>query len=246
MAFNPKRRDSKELPPNLSELMNKLSKAADSFIQVFDNSDDRMRQIVAEIQKLADDVKQMHRRTNGDRAVGGVMFMLGLVAVPFTGGMSLALATLGGVTVLCTNVQKMLEENQSAKTVYELGKEFMKIVEPMKNDLELIKTTCEKLEKKSAEVQAEHTLSDMEEFQRILTRVSELGKKSEEALIVAVTVMGVINNLITLLINVFRVTASPEEDRKLTDSIIQSADQSLKTVNKFEKMKAELREFRGN
>ncbi|KAK2863550.1 hypothetical protein Q5P01_003083 [Channa striata] len=222
----------------------------DSFIQVFDNSEDRMRQIAAEIQKLADDVKQMHTGTNGYRAVGGVMFTLGLVAVPFTGGMSLALAgataTLGGVTVVGTNVKKMLRENHSAKTVDELGKEFMKIVEPMKNDLELIKTTCEKLENKSAEVQAEHTLSDMEEFQRILTRVSELGKKSEEALIVAVIVMNVIHDLISVMMSIFRVTATPEVDQKLTDSIIQSADQSLKTVDEFERMKAELREFTGN
>ncbi|KAF3701665.1 hypothetical protein EXN66_Car017353 [Channa argus] len=249
MASSPKRRDSKELPPEFSELMDKLCKAADSFIKLFDNSEDRMRQIAAEIQKLADDVKHMQMLKNSYRIIGGVVLTLGAVA-PLTGGISLAaagaVATFGGATVVYTNVKQMLEEKQSAKIVEELGKEFMEIFEPMKNDLEDIQTTCEKLEQKSAEVQAKNTLSDMEVFQRILKRVSELGKNTKKALIVAVTMVGIIRDLLVLLLGVFRVTATTEEDQKLTDAIIQSADQSLKTIDEFKKMKEGLREFTEN
>ncbi len=248
MASRP-RRGSKELPPNLSELMNKLIKHGASFIKVFDNSEPKMRQIVGEFQVIAKEVKEMQERTDtvrrGGAVIGGVA-LIGIIAGPFTGGASLlaaGAAATGGVAVVGANVTKVMKENGSATKVEKLGKEFLEIVETLKNDLEEIKTTCEKLEQQSAEVQAKNTLTDVDEFQRTIRRVSELRERSKKSLVVAVTVMEVIGNLLLLFLGILRVTATPEEDKKLRDSIIQSADQCQKVVVEFDKMKTELKDF---
>ncbi|TDH02498.1 hypothetical protein EPR50_G00173740 [Perca flavescens] len=52
-------------------------------------------------------------------------------------------------------------------------RDFMEIIEPLKKDLEEIKRSCEELEQRSAELQAGITLTDMEECQSVLRRVSE-------------------------------------------------------------------------
>ncbi|XP_049459820.1 uncharacterized protein LOC125905698 isoform X2 [Epinephelus fuscoguttatus] len=179
----------------------------------------------------------------GVGGVGGVGLGLMILAAPFTGGASLlaagGLAAAGGA-VVGANVTKIREEKESVRKVEELGKEFMKIVESLKNDLEEIKTTCEELEKRSAEGQAKRSLSDMEAFQRIVGRVSELRRRTGEVLDVTVTVMEIIHNLFMFIVSVFRVTATPEEDQKLRDSIVQSADQCEKVINAFDQMKKEL------
>lgn len=141
--------------------------------------------------------------------------------------------------------EKRREENESLKEVEKLGKEFMKLVEPLKNDLQEIKTTCEKLEERSTEVQAENTLSELEELKMILRRVSELGKMIGEGVIAVVTVFEMIDNLLTLFVIIIRFTATPEEDKKFRESIIQSGDQCQKVVDKFNMMKEKLSEFRG-
>ncbi|XP_038590339.1 uncharacterized protein LOC119914866 [Micropterus salmoides] len=254
MASKPRRRFSKDLPPDLSELMNKLIKYATSFIRRFDYSEDRMRQVVGEFKKIAAEVRKMQEKTDKARTIGVVAGGIGLgvlvLAAPFTGGLSLlgagaAGAAAGGATVVGANIVKTMTENGSAKEVEKQGKKFLEIVEPLKNELEEIKRTCERLEEESAAFQAENTLSDMEEFQRILRRVAELKQESQGAVDVAVLVMGLINDLLVLLVNVFRLTPTPEEDRKLTASILQSADQCQKVSDQFLQVKNELSSFTG-
>ncbi|XP_051255033.1 apolipoprotein L3-like [Dicentrarchus labrax] len=259
MASGPTRRLSKELPPDLSELMDRIIKEAASFIKEFDCKEPRMREIVREFMRIVDEIKTMQERTDTARTAGTAtagaglgLGLIGVFAAPFTGGLSLALAAAGGAaavgggaTVVGVNVTKTLKENGSAKKVEELGKEFVELVEPLKINLTEIKTTCEKLEKKSSEVQAGSTLSGVEEFQWILRRVSELRKRSEETVNVAVAVLGFIGNLLMLFVKVFRFTANPEEDEKLRVSIIQSADQCQKVVDEFDQMKKELKDFTG-
>ncbi|TDH02489.1 hypothetical protein EPR50_G00173690 [Perca flavescens] len=132
-----------------------------------------------------------------------------------------------------------MKENGSVKKVEELGKEFMEMVEPLKKDLEEIKRTCEKLEQRSAELQAGITLTDMEEFQRSLTRVSELAGRSRVVLSASAILMSSIDVLLLLI----RVTATPEDDDKLRNSIIQSADCFQMIIGDCEKMKEELKDF---
>ncbi|XP_049909860.1 uncharacterized protein LOC126396068 [Epinephelus moara] len=248
MAASQRRRSMTE-PLNFSDLTTKLMRHAASFISAFDVSKPKMRQIVGEFQKIVDEVKETQQTTDTVRTVGAVAGGVGLgvmiLAAPFTGGASLlaagglAAGATGGGYVVGANVTKTRAENKSAHKVEELGKEFMKTVEPLKNDLEEIKTTCEELEQRSAGGQAADTLSDMKKFQRILGRVSEL-RRTGEVLDVTVAVVMMIRNMLQLVLSVLRVTATPEEDQKLRDSIIQSADQCQKVMNVFDQMKEEL------
>ncbi|XP_030601556.1 uncharacterized protein LOC115791576 [Archocentrus centrarchus] len=245
------RSGSKDLPPNLSELMNKLIEVAASFIQQFDNSEPRMREIVEKFQKISEQVKGMQLNTDQVRQIGAFIAAAAtgvlVFAVPFTGGMSLAAGAAAGgvVAVFGANGTKMWSESGSAKEVEELGTEFMAMVEPVKKNLEEIKMTCEELERKSAEALAKNTLTDMEEFQRILRRVSELKQKSKGVLSSFLSVLNVIDKLLVIILSIIKVTASPEQDEKLRDAIIQSADQCQKVVNEFEEMKKELIDFTG-
>lgn len=251
MASGPKRRHSKQLPPNLSELMDKLTEEAALFIQQFSTSEPRMREIVEEFLRISNKIKDMQWKMDTVRNVGavtgGAALVIGaaIVAAPFTGGMSLPFgaAAIGGVAVVAANIRKMMSESGSAKKVEELGKEFMAIVEPMKKNLEEIKMTCEKLEEKSAEAQAENSLTDVEELQRCLRQVSELKEKSAGVLTESVSVLYAINQLLILIVSIFRVTATPENDKRLEEAIIQSADQSQKVVNELYEMRNELGDF---
>lgn len=255
MASGPKRRHSKQLPPNLSELMDKLTEEAALFIQQFSTSEPRMREIVEEFLRISNKIKDMQWKMDTVRNVGAVtggaavaaavVIGASIVAAPFTGGMSLPFgaAAIGGVAVVAVNIRKMMSESGSAKKVEELGKEFMAIVEPMKKNLEEIKMTCEKLEEKSAEAQAENSLTDVEELQRCLRQVSELKEKSAGVLTESVSVLYVINQLLILIVSIFRVTATPENDKRLEEAIIQSADQSQKVVNELYEMRNELGDF---
>ncbi|XP_035863923.1 uncharacterized protein LOC118496403 [Sander lucioperca] len=256
------RRLNKDFPPNLSELMHTFITHATSFIRKFASSEHRMRQIAGEFREISDEVRKMQKTTDKVRTAGAVAGGVGIGAVigiallvlaaPFTGGASLsavgplavaAAAAGGGAVVVGVNVTKTMKENGSVKKVEELGKEFMEIVEPLKYNLEKIKKTCEKLEQRSAELQAEKTLTDMEEFQRILTRVTELAGRSEEVLSAAAILMSVIGDLLLLIVKVFRLNATPEEHEKLGNSIIQSADHCQKVVKDFDEMKKELKDF---
>ena len=100
-----------------------------------------------------------------------------------------------------------------------------------------------KLEQKKTEAQAGNTLTDMKEFQLILRRVSEVGK-SKQVLDVALTVTQAVGDMLKLFVLVFSVSATPEQDRKFRESIMQSADQSQRVIDTFNKMMEELKDFR--
>ncbi|XP_031145839.1 uncharacterized protein LOC116043376 [Sander lucioperca] len=249
MAANLRRRGSRELPPDLSELMNKPEKYAASFIKQFDSSEHRMREIVREFREIAAKVRKMQERTDKVRRTALGM-PLGLLAggaavaaagteaagaaapvIATVGTIGVGIAAGSAILVAGANVTKWISESGSVHKVKQLWKDFMEIIEPLKNDLEEIKTTCKKLEQRSAEetvqLQAEKTLTDMEKFQT-LTVVSILGRGE---------------GVMSAMWNVFTLTASPEEDRKLTDSIIQSADCCQEVIDDLKTMKEELKDF---
>lgn len=70
MASGPKRRHSKQLPPNLSELMDKLTEEAALFIQQFSTSEPRMREIVEEFLRISNKIKDMQWKMDTVRTVG--------------------------------------------------------------------------------------------------------------------------------------------------------------------------------
>ncbi|XP_039635481.1 uncharacterized protein LOC120545306 [Perca fluviatilis] len=262
--LTPTTRQSIDLSPHLSELMDKLKEHASSFIREFD-SREPMRQIVRKFREIPDEVRKMQKRTDEVRRAGAVTLVVSAIGMPISllaggaalgaeaaggaGGASALIATLwpraaaaaavittvgaigsvlaagSAIAVAGANVTKGISENGSINKVKQLGKEFMEMVEPLKNDLEEIMRTCEELEQRSAERQAGITLTDMEDFQWI---VSELGSS---------------DGVLSTMWKFFTPTATPEEDRKLRDSIIQSADLSQKVIDDLEKMKEELKDF---
>ncbi|XP_069028931.1 uncharacterized protein [Embiotoca jacksoni] len=190
--------------------------------------------------------------------LGGIAAIVGVFTAPLTGGLSSLVAAGvggsvngvvgggvgGGVVVVGANIYKNLLEDGSMNKVEEWGKDFMKLVEPLKKKLEGIQTTCKQLEESVDG--AENTLKDVEEMKKILRRVSELRKKSRGALVLAVAGMGVINEAMMLVMGVFNLYLSPEQDQKLRESIIQSADQCEKVVDEFKRMRRELRDLTGS
>lgn len=74
----------------------------------------------------------------------------------------------------------------------------------------------------------------MEEFERIL---SEPRTRSENVSHIVVVMIEEIHKKLRLIIAILRVTATPEEDRKLRDSIITLAHQCQKVISELNVMK---------
>lgn len=237
----------------MSLMMNKLIELCASFIHQFEKHEPRMKQIVQKLRRAADQVKHMHKHTNIARTTGAVVGGVGGAGVAvlvisglFTGGLGFAAAAAaaaGTGTVVSSNVLKKSVEKDYAKKVRELGEELMEIVKPLKKTLKKIKTTCTELEDRSAEHQAKFTLEEVKEFQRILNQVTELKEKTVTTVEVIKALIQGLEGMLTLIIAIFRVTASTEEDEKLIDSIIQSAKQSQKVTDAFHAMTQRLKEF---
>lgn len=202
-----------------------------------------MRQIVREFLKIAEELREMQSKTDTARKVGVGFLIGGILEAPFTTGVS---AGAAAATVVTTSVIKILSDKDKAKEVKTWGEEFMAKVRPMKENLEDIKTICEKLETESAEAQARDSQTDVDEFQRTLRRVSHLKAMSSGLLVVTETLLDVMGGLVMLIKEVFRVTATPEEDQKLRDAIKKAADQSQKIIEEFHKMRTKLKEFTSN
>ncbi|XP_044189111.1 uncharacterized protein LOC122968170 [Thunnus albacares] len=243
------RKRSKDLPPNLSELMNKLVKHAASFISLFEDNKPKMTQIVREFEKFTAELKKMQNtmddirrpRTVERSVFAGPLGMFGLRGVAI--GAETAVRTAVAYSV---NIGKVIKQTGIANKVEEQGKEFMEIVEPLKENLEEIKTTCEKMEQRSTELQVGLTLSDVEEFRWLITRVPELKEMSRETLSVTVEVINIMKKMLLFVVKIVRDCLTLEEDKELRDTIYKSADQCQKVVDKFDKMKNELRNFTGS
>lgn len=253
-----RRRRSIDEPLDLCDLRSRHVEQARSFNRWFDLSEPRMRQMEREFQKIVSQVKEIQRTTDTFRKGGAVSGILGLVicvvgvmAAPFTDGVSLPAAAAFGVAVAAfgravdvgAKVKKTIKERCRAKEAEKLGKEFMEIVKPIQNGLEEIQLLCKKLEEKPRDVRSEGALSETEEFEKIL---SELRSKRGDMSDVVFAVMKEINVTLRLVTNFFRVTATPEEDDKFSDAIVKSAHQYQKVLGEFDSMKKELEDFTGN
>ncbi|XP_028273806.1 uncharacterized protein LOC114443718 [Parambassis ranga] len=202
------RRGSMEDPPDLSELKSKLRQLGSSFINEFDIKESEMRRIVDEIketeedlkveQKKLDKIKRKGAALTGLGAVSGVAAIVGgVIAAPFTGGLSLALAAgavcnaavagtaigKGAETLIDAKNEKLAKEQHCVNMTELRGEIFQLCVKRLKKILEEIQTTCQRLEQRSTERKAKNTLRDMEKFEEILRRVSALKEGSEGAVI---------------------------------------------------------------
>lgn len=240
------------MPPDLSDLMNTLVTQAHSFITAFDHRQIRLRQTVGDIQKIVDQIGNMQKTTSmftrgGDvsAGLGLLVCFVGLSAAPFSFGVSTSTIVVGGIIAtfgcavgLTAAVTKTIKESNGAKQVGKLGESFMQMVEPLKSEGKNIKITCAKLEEESTGIPADCVLTDLEELERIL---SELRRQSRNVSPVILAVIQEINTTLRIITNFFRVTGRPEEDKCLTDIIINSGRCCQKVIYELDVMKKNLK-----
>lgn len=189
----------------LSTVMEKLIKDADSFFQQFNSRQSRMREIVEKLKGISEEVQKMQQvgcrqktaptaEERGAAAIraGVVLGATALVTAPISLPLAAGSVVLAGTMFKIAKYvagggappaagapgAKIKPKRRFSEEVEKLGKELMAIVEPMKKNVEGIKTACEKLEKELAEARAKNILTDMEELQRLLRRVSKLKRMS--------------------------------------------------------------------
>lgn len=209
--------------------MDTLVKQAQSFITAFDHSEPSLTQTAGEIQKIIDQIDEMQRAAGMFTRGGGVSTALGLlicgvglsaaavssaaiISAVIVGGI---VATFGHAVGVAVNVTKTREkENNFGKEVAKLGERFMQMVEPLRSEVEHIKTTCAQLEEKSRGVEAECVLADLEELEKILLELRTRSGKLRH-----------------------------EEDKQLSDVIINSGRCCQKVINELEAMKKNLNDI---
>lgn len=254
MASSGRRRRSKQLPPQLCELMDTLVEQAQSFITAFDQSEPSLTHTAGEIQKITDHLDEMQKTAGMFTRGGGVSAGLGLLicvvglsAAPFSSVVNVNAVIVGGIVAtfgravgVSANVIKTVKENNYGKKVVELGEGFMQVVEPLRGEVENIKATCEQLEEKSRGIQAECVLADLQELEKIL---SELRTRSRKLSSVVLAVMQEINTTLRIITNFFRLTGRPEEDKRLSDVILSSGRCCQRVINELEAMKNDLKDI---
>nr|XP_020492630.1 uncharacterized protein LOC109986352 [Labrus bergylta] len=213
-----RRRRSKEHNPDLSEVKNTCADEEESREQ-------RMRQIVVELKGISDGVRKMQERTDKARAVGaligrsgfGLLILSALLIRDSSFLVAIALAVVtagsGAAAVFVSNVTKTFKENTSLRKVEELGRELVKISESQKSNME--ETTSR---------------TELDAFHTRLSRVSEGRAVS---VFEALTIRRAIQTLLMLMMNICKVTATPEEDQTFRESIAWSAEQSQRVIEEF-------------
>lgn len=233
MASVLRKRVNKKLPRAMTELISRVNTHGDSFVRAFDDKEPRMTQIAEEFEEIATKVKKMLGKS-GELTLGGLGAAIGIIAAPFTGGMSLALAagsvaTATGVYLLIKN-HLMAEDSAKLES---LRKNVMEITEPMMKDLKEIKVSCDKLEQNPSD------FKDMEEFQRLHDKVKTVSVfvfDQTEGLMVFIDEMQM------LILNIIKL--SQEESKTLTGMIVKSGDECKKLIQEFADVKEELQAFK--
>lgn len=227
MASSGRRRRSKLLPPQLCELMDTQVKQTQSFIKR---------------------AAGMFTRGGGVSAgLGLLVCVVGLSAAPFSSVASTNAVVVGGIAAtfgravgVAANVTKTVKENNFGEKVARLGERFMRMVAPLRSEVEHIKTTCAQLEENSREIRAERVLAELEELEKIL---SELRTRSRKLSSVVLAVAQEINTTLRIVTNFFRLTGRHEGDQRVSDVIINSGRCCQKVICELGAMKKDLRDI---
>ncbi|XP_074546833.1 uncharacterized protein LOC141805607 [Halichoeres trimaculatus] len=237
------RRLSMEEPPTMTEMTR-------SVLAERDSREQRMKEIVTELKEMAEYIRKKQERADKARTLGAYIgrlgFVLFILAVLFPGWSSVVTAAVavivagsGAAAVFVSNVTKTLKENGSVQRAEELGTELMMIAESPELDLESVR---KRTGEESSGAEAENLPEEVQEFQRTLRRVSAQRKKGAESLFGQITLDQVMNTLTTLTLGILSTTATPEEDKRLTSSIRQLADQGHRVIHGFHEMSQKLRD----
>lgn len=160
--------------------------------------------------------------------------VLGLVAAPLTGGTSLAVAgaaaalTAGSVAATA-EVVKSLKKKGGAKDLEALGREFMRVVGPLNEELKEIKTMSRQLQMDLAE---KYLADRRKKITDSLQKMADTSGAIDEA-------VKFINGLIQLVLKLLQQISSDKEDVELTNKIVKC----WKTIRHLSNMKEELQGF---
>ncbi|CAK6972973.1 hypothetical protein EXN66_Car017356 [Scomber scombrus] len=179
MATTEQKQNSKDNAEDFqlpADLMNDLSKHAASFINLYNNSEPRMRQIVEELKEITAKIKKKQRKVKKGKNAGfvtaGVVAALGLVISPFTAGFSLVMTGVAGAA--CLGLTAEPRSRKAVKKVQNLVDDLLQIVAPLKSELEEINNLCENLQKDAARSDVEHIIRLETHLGKLLDVVAHL------------------------------------------------------------------------
>lgn len=216
-----------------------------AFISHFDRQEPRLieiaqtfERITAEVQKLVQEAKAVRLGGAVTAGVGVGLTVLGLAAAPLTGGTSLAVAgaatalTAGGVAATA-EVVKTLKEKGGAKELETLGREFMRVVGPLNEELKEIKAMSRQLQ---MDVAQRYLAEKRRKITDSLQKMADASGDIDEA-------VKFIDVLIQLVLKLLQQLSTDKEDVELTNKIVESSDQCWKTIQHLRHMKEGVRGF---
>ncbi len=171
-----RRRWSMEETPAFSDLLKKLPKYSASFIRAFDRKKVRMRRIAYGLQKVAAQVKHMKEKSKTLKvtallcaaAIGSVAAAAG--GFSFTAFAAAALAAVGLATAFVFTRKQLRGQRGSRKQV----KEFLKIVDLLRSELEEVKKVCEDLQRESVGAEMGNTARLKDDIDNLLDVTAKL------------------------------------------------------------------------
>ncbi|KAK1881358.1 adenylate kinase [Dissostichus eleginoides] len=244
----------KQLPSQLSGLLNNLCETGRLFNEEYESKKPRTQAIAVELVEISNNLKVVQNNLNKARlhgeVVGGLGLTVGLAAAFLPAPGKLALCLAGGMAAVCgliwaltANATKAMTEIMSIIKIEDLGKEFMQIIELQKGLLVDIKTVSEELEEKSRN-QAKIGLMKTEELQQLLKQTATLSEKSKEVVDGTLNTLRQVKELLDFIITLTSNTLTAEEDAKLRDFITDAALLCENTVLEFAEMRNVLRDYR--
>ncbi|CAG03799.1 unnamed protein product [Tetraodon nigroviridis] len=123
-----------------------------SFIGEVNRQEPRMSQTAQNVNRIVSDIQNSMKQVVKYRRFGNTLgaFLGGLrqIAVPFTGGLGLPVVAAANrlVTAKTPSVVRFLEKNQKGNELERLGKEFLRIAQPLNGELKEIKATARDLQ----------------------------------------------------------------------------------------------------
>ncbi|XP_008406188.1 uncharacterized protein LOC103464116 [Poecilia reticulata] len=154
------------------------------------------------------------------------------VAANFSAGATAAAASVastGAVSVVGSNLIKIITERKKAKEAGGKGEQFVEMLKPLKRMLKVTKATCNLLEEESYEVLVKYTLRDVDKFLVLLKKVKVLKEMSESVLILGTLIS---------------ITPTPEAQQEIRNAIKDAALQSQKITEDFAKIKQKLSDYK--
>lgn len=197
-----------------------------------------MTTVVGEMEKVAVQVTESSTRERQEdigTAVGLTAIASGIIAAPFTEGMTLAI-TVGGVVTLAAAKSKGGMKG-IAKKVRKLGIMLMRILATLKPGLKNMKEKCEGAKEW---IQPLDSLLKMTGFPEEVVQLSGI---IADALSVCVGVVEKFGVMVGLAEKVTGNTGTPGERKMFKESVIQSLSQSQKVIDEFEKVERYLKDF---